>query len=144
MHAAAAKSLQSYVRLFVTPWTAAHQAPPSVGFSRQEYWSGLPLPSPCYILVSRILFSCSMTLYCLRLFIFIVCSSCFAFCLQYADLTQQVYLGHQWVPLGCRTAKKMLQRPRGCCSVSHSHPLYRTSFLLPAGAAGGGTEMSNH
>ena len=30
---------------FVTPWTAAYQAPPSMGFSRQEYWSGLPLPS---------------------------------------------------------------------------------------------------
>ena len=39
------KSL-SRVRLFTTPWTAAHQAPPSMGFSRQEYWSGLPLPSP--------------------------------------------------------------------------------------------------
>ena len=39
-----AKSL-SRVRLLVTPWTAAHQAPPSMGFSRQEYWSGLPLPS---------------------------------------------------------------------------------------------------
>ena len=36
------KSL-SCVRLFTTPWTAAHQAPPSMGFSRQEYWSGLPL-----------------------------------------------------------------------------------------------------
>ena len=31
---------------FRTPWTAAYQAPPTVGFSRQEYWSGLPLPSP--------------------------------------------------------------------------------------------------
>ena len=31
---------------FVTPWTAAYQAPPSMGFSRQEYWSGLPFPSP--------------------------------------------------------------------------------------------------
>ena len=30
----------------ITPWIAAYQAPPSVGFSRQEYWSGLPLPSP--------------------------------------------------------------------------------------------------
>ena len=39
------KSL-SRVRLFVTPGTAAHQAPPSMGFSRQEYWSGLPFPSP--------------------------------------------------------------------------------------------------
>ena len=35
----------SCVRLLVTPWTAAYQAPPSMGFSRQEYWSGLPLPS---------------------------------------------------------------------------------------------------
>ena len=39
------KSL-SCVRLLVTSWTAAHQAPPSMGFSRQEYWSGVPLPSP--------------------------------------------------------------------------------------------------
>ena len=38
--------LLSRVRLLVTPWTAAHQAPPSMGFSRQEYWSGLSLPSP--------------------------------------------------------------------------------------------------
>ena len=58
------KSL-SHVRLLATPWTAAHQAPPSMGFSRQEYWSGVPLPSPfirrtptkikpCYVL-SRVL-----------------------------------------------------------------------------------------
>ena len=39
------KSL-SLVQLLATPWTAAHQAPPSIGFSRQEYWSGVPLPSP--------------------------------------------------------------------------------------------------
>ena len=39
------KSL-SRVRLLATPWTAAYQAPPSMGFSRQEYWSGVPLPSP--------------------------------------------------------------------------------------------------
>ena len=39
------KSL-SRVRLLATPWTAAHQAPPSMGFSRQEDWSGVPLPSP--------------------------------------------------------------------------------------------------
>ena len=40
------KSL-SRVWLFVTPWSAAYQAPPSMGLSRQEYWSGVPLPSPC-------------------------------------------------------------------------------------------------
>ena len=39
------KSL-SHVRLFVTPWTVAYHAPPSMGLSRQEYWSGLPFPSP--------------------------------------------------------------------------------------------------
>ena len=39
------KSL-SHVRLFATPWTIAHQASPSLGVSRQEYWSGLPFPSP--------------------------------------------------------------------------------------------------
>ena len=38
--------LLSHVCLFVTPWTVAHQAPPSMGFSRQEYWSGEPFPSP--------------------------------------------------------------------------------------------------
>ena len=38
--------LLSRVRLFATPWTVAYQVPPSVGFSRQEYWSGLPFPSP--------------------------------------------------------------------------------------------------
>ena len=36
----------SHVRLLATPWTAAYQAPPSMGFSRQEYWIGVPLPSP--------------------------------------------------------------------------------------------------
>ena len=39
------KSL-SHVQLFATPWTSAHQAPLSMGFSRQEYWSGVPSPSP--------------------------------------------------------------------------------------------------
>ena len=46
------KSL-SHDWLVVTPWTAAHQAPPSMGLSRQEYWSGLPLPSPMCILPSH-------------------------------------------------------------------------------------------
>ena len=41
---ACAKLLQKFT--FETPWTVAYQAPPSMGFSRQEYWSGLPFPSP--------------------------------------------------------------------------------------------------
>ena len=54
------KSL-SRVQLFATPWTAAYQAPPPMGFSRQEYWSGLPLPSPMTNLLLLLLlnhFSC--------------------------------------------------------------------------------------
>ena len=39
------KSLSRF-QVFVTPWTVAHQAPPSIEFSRQEYWSVLPFPSP--------------------------------------------------------------------------------------------------
>ena len=40
--------LLSQARLLVTPWTAAHKAPLSMGFSRQEYWSGVPSPSPLF------------------------------------------------------------------------------------------------
>ena len=40
--------LLSHVQLCATPWIAAYQAPPSMGFSRQEYWSGVPLPSPIF------------------------------------------------------------------------------------------------
>ena len=42
------KSL-SRIQLFATPWTAAYQAPLSMGFSKQEYWSGMPLPYPVYV-----------------------------------------------------------------------------------------------
>ena len=48
------KSL-SHVRLLATLWTAAYQAPPSMGFSRQKYWSGVPLPSPYIYIKPRIL-----------------------------------------------------------------------------------------
>ena len=54
------KSL-SLVRLLAIPWTAAQQAPPSMGFSRQKYWSGLPLPSPTLfiaIAIAKSLQSC--------------------------------------------------------------------------------------
>ena len=43
------KGSHSVVRLLATPWTAAYQAPPSMWFSRREYWSGVPLPSPYHI-----------------------------------------------------------------------------------------------
>ena len=47
MSAAASKLLQLCLTL-CDPWGAAHQAPPSLGFTRQEYWSGLPFPSPMH------------------------------------------------------------------------------------------------
>ena len=59
----------SCVWLFATPWTVAYQAPPSMGFSRQEYWSGLPFPSPGDLPDPRTgpgLQDCRQTLYCLR------------------------------------------------------------------------------
>ena len=46
--------LLSRVWLLATPWTAAHQAPPSMGFSRQEYWSGVPLLSPALNIYMKI------------------------------------------------------------------------------------------
>ena len=45
----------SRVRLCATPWTAANQAPPPMGFSRQEYWSGVPSPSPVFLLRASLL-----------------------------------------------------------------------------------------
>ena len=47
--------LLSRVRLCATPYTAAHQAPPSLGFSRQEQWSGVPLPSQRYNTTDKII-----------------------------------------------------------------------------------------
>ena len=58
----------SRVWLFVTPWTVAYQAPPCMGFSRQKYWSGLPLPSPEDLPdqgSNLALPHCRQTLYCL-------------------------------------------------------------------------------
>ena len=55
------KSL-SRVRLLATPWTAAYQASPSMGFSRQEYWSGVPLPSPELLLRVKLYFNSRVTL----------------------------------------------------------------------------------
>ena len=56
------KSL-SRIRLFATPWTAAYQDPPSMGFSRQEYWSGVPLPSLSTTLAVLKLFSLKIYFY---------------------------------------------------------------------------------
>ena len=64
----------SRVRPSATPWTAALQAPLSMGFSRQEYWSGVPLPSPCQFLGA--LYSCRI--HDLQVFsppLWLVCSS---------------------------------------------------------------------
>ena len=45
----------SHVRLFATPWTVAHQAPLSMGFPRQEYWTSVPFPFPGDLLDPRLL-----------------------------------------------------------------------------------------
>ena len=51
----------SRARLLATPWTRAYQAPPSMGFSRQEYWSGVPLPSPIFLYWSIIDTQCCIS-----------------------------------------------------------------------------------
>ena len=48
----------SHVQLYATPWTAAYQAPPSLGVSKQEHWSGLPFPSPMHESESEVAQSC--------------------------------------------------------------------------------------
>ena len=53
------KSL-SRVQLLATPWTAAYKAPPPMGFSRQEYWSGMPLPSPVVTIRLRLIQLCKV------------------------------------------------------------------------------------
>ena len=55
------KSL-SRVQVFATPWTVAYQASPSMGFSRQEYWSGLPFPSPKLSLKEKGVFASRLSL----------------------------------------------------------------------------------
>ena len=65
---ACAQSL-SHVQLFAIPWTVSRQAPPSMGFSRQEHWSGLPFPPPGDLLHPGIesgQLCCRQILYCLR------------------------------------------------------------------------------
>ena len=62
------KSL-SRVRLFPTPWTVAYQAPPSTGFSRQEYWSGLPFPSPVVLTKSKHMINWHRTMHTLYIII---------------------------------------------------------------------------
>ena len=54
----------SRVWLLATPWTAAYQAPLSMGFSRQEYWSGVPLPSPLHLLIHSLTLKGSKRTYC--------------------------------------------------------------------------------
>ena len=56
--------LLSSARLFETPWTVAYQAPPSMGFSRQEYWIGLPFPSPGDAYVFSLYHAMSMQFIC--------------------------------------------------------------------------------
>ena len=79
----------SRARLLATPWTAAHQAPPSTGFARQKYWSGLPLPSPRLLTLFSLL------------------DSPFSFSESSASGVQLMLRAHSsmgWLPLKCSAA----------------------------------------
>ena len=99
------KSL-SRVWLLVTPWTAAYQAPPPMGLSRQQYWSGLPLPSPLVLLLVTNVSLLLMTK------VFYLCSKMyFALCLEwsYTSFTHKFYSGRagllEWL---CKEFSKSL------------------------------------
>ena len=74
--------LLSRVRLLATPWTAAYQAPPSMGFSRQEYWSGVPLPSPMCVCVCVCVCVCICVCVCVNHMLLLLLSrfSCVRLC----------------------------------------------------------------
>ena len=72
------KSL-SRVQLFATPWTAAHQAPLSMGFSRQEYWSGVPLPSPFHLFTFHLFMSFNLVESCLYASLCLLSGMCIPF-----------------------------------------------------------------
>jgi len=106
------KSL-SHVWLFVTPWTVAYQAPPSTGFSRQEYWSGLSFPSPRDLPdpVNPGLLHCRQTLYCLshqgsqlplRREVIPSAEGSAQSTTQLWALSNQSWPPRQWVPRSCR------------------------------------------
>ena len=56
----ACMKLLSHIQLFAIPWTVAYQAPPSMEFSRQEYWNGLPFPSPSIVYMNLIIVKISL------------------------------------------------------------------------------------
>ena len=94
--------LLSRVQLLATPWTEAYQAPPSMGFSRQEYWSGLPLPSPRLELdTCKFLFHTSLFI---QSCLFYNTSSCIFFKMKRISVRYWLLLsvgsqrvGHHWV-----------------------------------------------
>ena len=65
--------LLSHVGLWATPWTAAYQAPSSMGFSRQQYWSGVPLPSP--IVLHKSILKTKYFQFCFKILFLNVCKS---------------------------------------------------------------------
>ena len=111
--------LLSRVRLLATPWTAAYQAPPPMGFSRQEYWSGVPLPSPTQFL--------QCPLYQLRMS---TCSWCIALsklCFWAWGISegQNFHVSFELSPFGCCSFGK------SCPTVLRPHGLQHTRLLSP-------------
>ena len=98
----------SHVQLLATPWTAAYQAPPSMGFSRQEYWSRVPLP------------------YCLLFSWFFFLCHCWLFvCLFFGPITASVIRDQTHVPW----SRSLNQSPKPWTpGISHHCLLFMSSF----------------
>ena len=107
-------NLLSCVRLLATPWTAAHQAPPSMGFSRQEYWSGVPWPSP--LLTPPYPFSPRLPPIFIYIFKYVVCTQ-----LQYSCLENPMGGGAWWAAV--HGVSKSRTRLSDFTFTSHFHAL---------------------
>ena len=130
------KSL-SRVWLFATPWIAAYQAPPSMGFSRWEYWSGLLLPSPCIIdidsnLKPLLCFTRSHVIWPLSCFLHLLPNNSSPFSLCSSPLTFQLFLGllkfsnFTLSLFSCVSKKKTKTTKNKQKTTPHPHPLPHT------------------
>ena len=110
----------SRVQLLATPWTAAYQAPPFMGLSRQEYWSGLPLPSPAMALMTTYITNTPQSAFLAQKFLFLSeLQNTIMFTLLFTDT---------WAPKLLKLFLFLYYVPWSC-SIKICSPLLGLSFL---------------
>ena len=123
----------SRVRLCVTPQTAAHQASPSLGFSRQEHWSGLPFPSPMQESEKwkwkYIHFVYTNILTCIFLYICAVCSCVFMYVYEYSSI--YICMGYIHICI-CPSFIYVFIQSIYVCIYTHILPYIREYICIPS------------